>query len=126
VNRVARGALVAGALSGAPSTVHALLTGGSVLDAPRAAGVLLGKRSLARGLVAHAAISTGWAIVLVPLLPARHRVAWGAGAGAAIHVLDMEIIGRFLSHLRDLPRLPQLADHVAYGALVAWASAESS
>jgi hypothetical protein len=58
----------------------------------------------------------------VPVLPVRNRIAWGVAAGAAIHLLDMELIGRRLPHVRDLPRLPQLADHLAFGALVGWAS----
>ena len=54
----------------------------------------------------------------MPALPTRRRAVWGAAAGAAIHLVDMEVIGRRVPHVRDLARLPQLADHLAFGALV--------
>ena len=61
---------LAGLLSGAPSTVHALLTGRDPLAAARAAGNLLrpadagpGALLLAGGIV-HVAVSLGWGTVL--------------------------------------------------------------
>jgi hypothetical protein len=111
-------AAVAGALSGIPSTVHALATGRSPLAAARAAGELLGGPGLARGAVAHAAMSLGWTVVLARLLPRRRRGRWGAAAGLAIAALDLSIARRSYPTIAALPTLPQVADHVAFGALV--------
>jgi hypothetical protein len=122
-----RAGVVAGALSGAPSTVHALATGRSPLDAVQAAGTLLlpsdgvdrapGALATA-GVLAHGAISLGWGVVLAAVLPRRHPVAWGAVAGLAIAGLDLGLFARRLPRIRALPTVPQVADHVAYGALV--------
>ncbi|NBH06149.1 hypothetical protein GTY80_23250, partial [Amycolatopsis sp. SID8362] len=55
-------------VSGIPSTAHALLTGGDVLAATRAAGTLVPRRrdrpGVAAGLVAHVLITAGWTGVL--------------------------------------------------------------
>jgi hypothetical protein len=115
---VTRAALVAGVFSGLPSTVHAFATGRDPLAAARAAGALLGRPSVLRGAVAHAAVSVGWAAVLVAVLPRRHPVAAGAGAGAVIALIDLGTVGRRVAAIRDLPLLPQVADHVAFGVLV--------
>jgi hypothetical protein len=115
---------VAGALSGVPSTVHAVATGRSLFDAVRAAGTLLvaddappGARAAA-GVIAHGAISVGWGVVLAAVLPRRRAVVWGALAGLAIAGLDLGVLGRRRAQIRALPVLPQVADHVGYGALV--------
>ena len=119
-----RAGLVAGVLSGVPSTTHALATGRSPLDAVRAAGTLLvaddaapGARAAA-GVIAHAAISVGWGVVLAAVLPRRHAVLCGALAGLAIAGLDLGVLARRWPRVRALPTLPQIADHTAYGALV--------
>ena len=115
---------VAAALSGLPSTLHALCTGGDPLEASLAAGtVLLRSEQRASGLLpaaalVHAGMSLGWAVVLAATLPARRTVLAGGLAGAAIAVLDLGVGGRRLPRIRTLPVLPQLADHVAYGAVV--------
>jgi hypothetical protein len=109
---------VAGAVSGAPSTARTLLRGGDVGEAVRAAGVLLGSPTLPAGVTAHAAVSLGWGLVLGALLPRRHTVAWGAAAGVVIAALDLGVVGRRLPRIAALAPLPQLADHVAYGAVV--------
>lgn len=115
-------AAVAGVLSGAPSTAHALATGRSPLAAAWAAGVLLGRPSLVRGAVAHAAISIVWTAILAAALPRRTDpvagAAEGAGAGLAIAALDLGVIGRRVPAIRELPAAPQVADHLAFGALV--------
>ena len=49
VRRILRAAVVAGALSGAPSTVHALATGRDVLASSRAAGTPFGVLSILTG-----------------------------------------------------------------------------
>ena len=119
-----RAGAVAAVLSGAPSTVHALASGRSPLDAVEAAGTLLlpddapPSARAAAGLVAHGAISLGWGVVLAAVLPRRRTVAWGALAGLAIAGLDLGVLGRRWPRIRALPTLPQVADHVAFGALV--------
>ena len=117
-HQVVAAAVVAGVLSGAPSTVHALVTRRPVLGAARAAGEVLGRSGLARGLAAHAALSLAWAGVLAAVLPRRRRVLGGALAGLAIAGLDLTIAERRFPDIAALPRLPQVLDHVAFGALV--------
>jgi hypothetical protein len=115
---------VAAVLSGAPSTVHALATGRSPFDAVEAAGTLLlpddapPSARAAAGLVSHGAISLGWAVVLAAVLPRRRTVVWGALAGLAIAGLDLGVLSRRWPRIRALPTAPQVADHVAFGALV--------
>jgi hypothetical protein len=111
-------AAVAGALSGVPSTVHAVLTGRSPLAAARAAGELLGRPGLARGTLAHAVLSIAWAFVLARRLPRRRAALWGGVAGAAIAALDLAIARRRFPTVAALPTAPQVGDHVAFGALV--------
>jgi hypothetical protein len=109
---------VAGGLSGIPSTFHALATGRPPLDAVRAAGQLLGRPGVARGLASHVVLSVSWAGLLVALLPSRHEPAWGAAAGLAIAGLDLAVASRCFPAIAALPRPPQVADHVAFGLLV--------
>jgi hypothetical protein len=111
---------VAAVLSGAPSTVYALATGADPLAATRAAGAVLpgGRPGFGRGLAAHAVISTMWGVVLAAVLPTRRTAAWGAAAGLAIAGLDLGLLGRRFPAIRALPVAPQVADHVAFGAIV--------
>jgi hypothetical protein len=119
-----RAGAVAGVLSGAPSTAHAVATGRSPVDSVQAAGTVLlpDERApgalAAAGVVAHGAISLGWAVVLAAVLPRRHAVVWGALAGLAIAGLDLGVLARRWPRIRALPTAPQVADHLAYGALV--------
>ncbi len=120
--------LVAGAvaalLSGAPSTLHALATGASPLEATLAAGTLLAPRAqrpavlLLAAVPVHVALSLGWALLLARVLPRRRPVASGTLAGLAIAVVDLGVVGRRYPRIRALPLLPQVLDHVAYGATV--------
>ncbi len=110
--------VAAGTLSGIPSTVHALLTGGSVLTATRAAGTLLGRATVTRGIVAHVALSVSWGYLLVKVMPPGRRVEAGLVAGAAIAALDLGVVGRHVPAIRALPQLPQWADHLAFGAVL--------
>jgi hypothetical protein len=122
---ILRAALVAGTLSGIPSTVHSLATGRDPLESTRAAGTLLRPNTtndhelLAAGAIAHAAITLGWTAVLATTLPRSHRIAWGALAGAAIAAVDMGLVARRYPRIHQLPALPQLTDHVAFGMLAA-------
>ena len=109
-------------VSGIPSTVHALLTGGDVLAATRAAGTLLpGRRhrpGIAAGLVAHVVVSAAWTCVLAAAAR-RHRLGAGGGAvaGLAIAALDLGIAARAYPAVRALPRGPQILDHLVFGAV---------
>ncbi|MGH3104882.1 MAG: hypothetical protein ACRDN6_12385 [Gaiellaceae bacterium] len=115
---------VAAVLGGAPSTVHALATGADPLEATLAAGTLVLRhetrrgRLLLAGVPAHLAISLGWGVVLAVGLPRRCTTLAGAAAGLAVAALDLGLTGRRWPRLRALPRLPQVADHAAYGAVV--------
>lgn len=115
---------VAAVVSGAPSTVHALATGGDPVQATAAAGSLLLRnekrrpRLIAAAVPAHLAVSVGWGVALAAVLPRRHTAAWGALAGLAIAALDLGVVGRRFPMIAALPVGPQLADHVLYGATV--------
>lgn len=111
-------------LGGLPSTIHALATGRDPLEATKAAGTILapGETSPGRLLLAatpaHLALSFGWAVVLARLLPDRREPLFGALGGLAIAALDLGLIARRFPRVRALPQAPQLADHLAFGALV--------
>lgn len=105
-----------------PSTVWSLATGGDPLEPTLAAGSILLPRETRRVRLAaaavpvHLALSLGWAIALDRL---RTRTALsGAVAGIGIAALDLGVAGRLFPRIRALPLLPQVADHVAYGATV--------
>ncbi len=114
----------AGVLSAIPSTLHAVLTGGDPLAATRAAGALLLPREQRPTVLAlaavpvHAALSVAWGMALAVALPERRTVAAGAAAGLAVAALDLGVIGRGVPPIRALPVLPQVADHLAFGAVV--------
>jgi hypothetical protein len=120
-----RAGFVAAVLSGAPSTVHALVTRQDPLAATRAVGAMLLPRErrsgwlLAAAVPVHFGISLGWGVVLAAVLPRRATVTWGAAAGLAIAALDLGVPGERTARVRDLPLGPQVADHVAFGALTA-------
>jgi hypothetical protein len=120
---VAAGA--AGAVvGGVPSTVWAFATGDDPLEATLAAGSMLlpneERASLlfAAAVPVHLAFSFGWAAVLAHVLPRRRTTLAGALAGVGIAVLDLGVGRRLFPRVRALPLLPQLADHLAYGATV--------
>ena len=120
---VAAGA--AGAVVGSvPSTAWALARGRDPLEATLAAGSMLlpdedrPLRLCAAAVPVHLAFSFGWAAVLAHVLPRRHTVAAGALAGLGIAALDLGVGRRLFPRVRDLPLLPQVADHLAYGAAV--------
>jgi hypothetical protein len=70
------------------------------------------------GGVSHVAISLGWGVVLGRALPHRRTVVAGVAAGLGIAALDLGVIGRRLPTIRALAPLPQVLDHIAYGAVV--------
>jgi len=115
--------VVAAVVSGAPSTVVALVRGDDVLGATRAAGTLIPGRGdrpgVVAGLAAHAALSIWWGGVLTAVV---RRVGGGAVtgalAGAAVAALDLGVVARRYPAIRALPRGPQWADHLVFGAVV--------
>lgn len=112
-------AWLAGAvLSGAPSTAYTLATKGDLLASTRAAGTLLGRPTVLRGAVAHAGISLWWTWVMARL--GVRTPATGAVVGAAIAGLDLGVVGRRFPAIRTLRPLPQVVDHLAFGAVVGW------
>ena len=125
---VVRDGLAAGAVaalpSGLPSTLHAVLTGRDPLQATKAAGAILLPREertlvlVAAAAPVHGALSLGWGVVIARALRAPTPTR-GALAGLAIAALDLGAIGRRLPRIRALSLLPQLADHMVYGAVAA-------
>ena len=120
--RVIVAAAWAAALSGAPSTAHAAMTGRDPLEATKAAGtILLPQETRTLPLVAaaapvHLALSLGWALGCDRA--GVRGVLRGAAAGLAIAALDLGVIGRRFPRVRALPLAPQVADHLVYGAIV--------
>jgi hypothetical protein len=114
---------VAAVLSGAPSTLHALATRTSPLEATLAAGTLLRPREtrpvhlFLAAVPTHVALSLGWGVALSVGLPRRRTTAAGALAGLAIAALDLGLIGRRYERIRALPLAPQIGDHLAFGAV---------
>ena len=115
---------IAALVSGAPSTLHALATGSSPLEATLAAGSMLLPRErrpavlLLASVPVHVTLSLGWALALAALLPRRRTVAWGALGGLAIAAVDLGVVGRRFARVRALAPAPQVLDHLAYGATV--------
>jgi hypothetical protein len=115
---------VAAILSAFPSTVDALVRGADPLEAPAAAGSLLlpsecrtGRLVLA-ALPIHIALSLGWALVLAYALPRRATIVSAAAGGLLIAALDLGLVGRRFARVRALSLPPQIADHLAFGAVV--------
>jgi hypothetical protein len=121
--RVVRAAVWAAALSGIPSTVHALATGRDPLEAAYAAGTILlpgetrPQRLLAAAVPVHLGISIAWTVVLDRT--GVRGAARGSITGLAIAALDVGLLGRRLPRIRALPLAVQLADHAAFGAIAA-------
>jgi hypothetical protein len=111
--------LAATLLSGIPSTLYALATGGDPLQATRAAAAMfpLSGRLFADAALVHGAVSLFWAAILFFVLPRRHTVAWAIGAALLIGVLDLRVIApRFFPEVAALQFWPQMADHLMWGA----------
>lgn len=120
--------VLAATLSGAPSTLHALIEGRTlrsaaryVYDATRAVGTLVppGRPGFVRGALVHLAISMLCGEALARTLPREHRTEWGAAAGLVIGAVNVGVIGRSFPAIRSLPLVPQLADNVMFGAVFA-------
>ena len=127
-SQITRAALAASVLSGVPSTTHALLTGTDLLAATQAAGAIVAPRAsrpvqLVAAAPVHLALSFGWTAALARVVPADRplavRVLAGMAGGAAIAALDLGVIGRRIPPVRALAVGPQVADHLAFGAVAA-------
>jgi hypothetical protein len=123
---ILQGAAVASVASGVPSSAYALLRGrdprAEGLTATRAIGTLVwpGTPGLARGALAHGAVSFAVGGALGVTLPRRWSVAWGALAGLAIGWVNLAVIApRRYPAIASLPLGPQLADNAAFGAIFA-------
>lgn len=133
MSRPVRAVVLAGALSGLPSTAWSLARRRDPLEATTAAGHILlpSSRSTTPLVLAaaavHSALSIAWATVIVRTLPrdaGRAQAALhGALMGAAIAAVDLTIAHRIdhprLVAIRALPVAPQTADHVAFGVMAA-------
>jgi hypothetical protein len=111
--------LAATLLSGIPSTLYALLSGGDALEATRAAAAMfpLCKNLLLDAALVHGAVSLFWAAILFFVLPGRHTVLWAIGAALLIGVLDLRVIApRLFPEVAALEFWPQMADHLMWGA----------
>ncbi len=115
---------VGGLVAGIPSTLHTALSGGDLLASTRAAGLLLLPKSRSRagltvaGAAAHSVISLGWGAAMARALGTRVGPLTGAAAGLAIAALDLGVVGRRIPAIRRLPAVPQILDHLVYGAAV--------
>jgi hypothetical protein len=115
---------IGGVVGGVPSTGWALVTGGRVLAAAEAAGAVMlpgevrSGRLVLAALPVHFGISVGWGVVLSFVLPRRGTALWGAVAGVVIAGVSLRLPGRRVTRVRELPFWPQVADHVAFGAVV--------
>jgi len=106
-------------LSGLPSTAWAVLKGEDPLAAARAAGTLLPGRPDRPGLVAGALVHTGLSVGRTAvLLVILRRLGSGVAAGVVVAALDLGVLARHWPAVRELPQLPQWADHVVFGAIV--------
>jgi hypothetical protein len=127
---VIRAAAWAAALSGIPSTAHALATGGDPLQAARAAGSILLPQERRAGVLLAAAVPVHLGVSLFWTLVLQHAGVRGARAGAlaglAIAGLDLGLAARRFPQIHALPLLPQLVDHVAFGTIAGVLLADSS
>ena len=127
IREAARAALPAAALSGLPSTLDALARRRDPLEASLAAGSMLLPREqrrvrlVAAAVPVHLGLSFAWTFILSATLPRRRPIAEGIVAGLAIAALDLGVAGGLFPRIRKLRPFPQVADHVAFGILVATA-----
>ena len=117
--------LMATVFSGLPSTVYAFATGADPMGPTRAAGRMLLPHATGTGTLfaaaalVHPAVSLFWTAVFGGVLPRRHVAAWATAGAAAVALLDLRLIAPALfPAVAALPFWPQLADHLAWGALL--------
>jgi hypothetical protein len=115
--------LAATLLSGVPSTVYALASGGDPLEATRAAGAMLLPLTsplpvlLVTAAAVHATVSLFWTLVFGWVLPRRRLLVWSVLGSAAVAGLDLRVIAPVLfPSVTVLEFWPQFADHLMWGA----------
>jgi hypothetical protein len=120
------GWLLATVFSGVPSTVWALATGGDPWEATRAAGRMLLPQAqalpvlFAAAAVVHGSLSTFWALVCAYALPTRHTAPWALALITAVALCNLLVVApRAFPDVAALAFWPQMADHWAWGALMA-------
>jgi hypothetical protein len=93
-----------------------------VWDATCAVGTRVppGRPTFTRGALLHVGISVLCGEALARMVPETNSVIWSAGAGLAIGVINVGMIGRRFPAIAALPFVPQVADNVAFGALFAF------
>ena len=95
------------------------------MEATVAAGSILLPAEERRGrlmlaaIPVHLGLSAAWALVLSAVLPRRNPIVEGSVAGLAIAAIDLAFVGRRFPRIRNLDPLPQIADHIAFGLIVA-------
>lgn len=91
-----------------------------VAEATRAAGTIAppGRPSVARGVLVHTGVSLVYGRLLAWTLPERRTMVWGGTAGLALGVINIAVLGRRYPAIAALPVAPQIADHVAFGAIL--------
>lgn len=114
---------IASLVSGAPSTLHSILRDEDPLES-RAIGSIVVRsddhgRLLLVAIPIHIAVSIGWAIIFSYLLPVRRRVLSGMAFGSGVAYINLRLVGRAFPRIYALPLAPQIADHIAFGAVVA-------
>ena len=124
--------LLATLLSGIPSTLYALVSGGDPLEATRAAGAMVidpdapFRELFVAAALVHASVSLFWALILWLVLPYRRPMLWALGASAGIALLDLRLIApAFFPEVAALEFWPQFADHLMWGACVGFAFARA-
>ena len=125
MNEGIKAGLAAAVISGAPSTLYSLAAGRDPLEATVAAGSMVlpnedrRGRLIAAAVPVHLTISVFWGVVLAGTLPRKRPLVAGTIAGLAIGAFDLFVVGRRFPRIKALPTAPQLADHVAFGVVVA-------
>jgi hypothetical protein len=114
-------------VGGTPSTLYALASAGDPMEATRAAGAMLISASsgtvelVLAAAVVHVCVSFFWAAILVRILPRPHVVLWATAAAAIIGYFDLRVIAPvFFPEVANLPLVPQMADHLMWGASLGW------
>jgi hypothetical protein len=114
---------VATALSGIPSTLYSALTGADIAEPTRAAGAMLiaadsnDRELLIAAAVVHITVSFFWSAILILILPRAFTASACVLAALLIGVLDLRVIApRFFPEVANLSLLPQIADHLMWGA----------
>ena len=82
---------------------------------------------VAAAALVHPLVSLFWAAILWRLLPRRATLEWALLAAVLIGLLDLKVIApAFFPAVAALDFWPQMADHLAWGALFGFTVQRSS